>query len=105
MSRAIEARECPIGVDEADDVGDARLVPAGVIDEGCEDEFRRLVRWSCSGDGDDEDCEAGQRYIEGSCGEYREDSTVGVEEEGHSVDELVGNNDVPGLDYTVSISH
>ncbi len=43
MGGTIEAGKGPVGVDKADDKGDAILPPTGVVDERGEDEFRLLM--------------------------------------------------------------
>lgn len=54
---AIEACERPLRVHEADDKCNPVVLPASVVDEGCKDEFGRVVTWCEAGDRDEEDCE------------------------------------------------
>lgn len=98
MRSAVEAREAPVCVNEADDEGDAALLPARVIDEGCEDEAGVLVGWCDGGNGDEDDEEREERGPEGDLGDGGEGAAVGVEEEAEDVGDLVSEEDVPGFD-------
>ena len=54
MRGAVETGEGPVSVDEADDESDSVLFPAGVVDEGREDELRILVCVCCCRNGDED---------------------------------------------------
>lgn len=95
---AVEAGEGPVGVDQADDEGDAWLGPAGGVDEGGEDEAGGGVGGGFGGDGDEDHGEGDEGDVEGEGGEDGEEAAVAVEEEGEEVDELVCYDYVPGFD-------
>lgn len=95
---AIQTGKGPVGVDEADDEGDAVGGPARVVDEVGEDEFGGLVGGGFGGDDDHDDEEGDERGVEGEGGDGGEESAVAVEDEGEGVDALVGDEDVPGED-------
>jgi hypothetical protein len=57
MRCAIKTRKGPVCIDEPDDERDAALLPAGVVDEGGEDEARVLVGGRDGRDGDEDDGE------------------------------------------------
>lgn len=61
---AVETGKGPVGVDEADDEGDAVGGPAGVVDEVGEDEFGVLVGGGFGGDDDHDDEEGDERGVE-----------------------------------------
>lgn len=98
MRGAVETGESPVCVDEADDEGDAVFAPAGVVDEGGEDEARVLVGGCYGGDGDEDDEEGDERGPERGVADTRQNLAVAVEEEAEEVRELVGKEDVPGFD-------
>ena len=100
---AVEARERPICIDEADDEGYAALLPARVVDEGCEDEFCVLVGGRDCGDGDEDDEEGEEGGPESDFGDEGEGFAVAVEEEAEDVGELVSEEDVPGFDGAVGM--
>lgn len=94
---AVETGEGPVGVDEADDEGNAALAPARVVDKGREDEFGMLVRGRGCGDGDQDDDEGEEGCVERECGYFGESLAVAVEEEAEKIRKLVSNEDVPGF--------
>ncbi|KAL2384445.1 hypothetical protein RJZ90_001925 [Blastomyces dermatitidis] len=98
----VKTGEDPIGVDEADDEGDAVGFPACVVDEGGKDEFGVLVRGGLGRDGDDDHREGHEREIESGHGDLGEEFAYAVEEEAPCVNDLVGDDDVPGFDDAVS---
>ncbi len=99
VRRAVQTREGPIGIDEADDEGDAVGFPACVIDEGREDEAGLLVGRRDGGDGDEDDEKGEEGCVEGGCGDFGERLAVAVEKEAEGVYDLVGNEDVPCFNY------
>ena len=101
MCRAIQTREGPICVYEADDEGDGAGGPAGVVLEVGEDEGGRFMRGRGAGDRN-EDCGEGEETeVEGEGCYFGEETAVAVEEEGEGVDEFVGEDDHPGMDCSV----
>ena len=78
---AVEAGEGPVGVDEADNEGNAALAPARVVDEGRKDESGMLVCGRGCGDGDQDDDEGEERCVERECGHFGECLAVAIEEE------------------------
>lgn len=68
----VETSEDPVGVDQADDEGDAVGFPARVVDEGRKDEFGILVRGRFGRDGDEDYREGYEGEIEGCHCDLRE---------------------------------
>lgn len=96
MGGAVEAGKAPVCVDEADDEGDTALLPARVVDEGCEDEFGMLVGGRHGRNSDEDDGKGKEGGPEGSFGDEGEGLAVAVEEEAEDVGYLVGYKNVPG---------
>ena len=95
---AIQASECPVCVDQADNEGDPVGRPAGIVDEVCEHELGFLVGWGLCRNGHEDDEEGEQGGVQCDGRDRGQDLSVAVEEEAEGVDELVGNDDVPRLD-------
>jgi hypothetical protein len=68
MGCAVQTGECPVRVYETNDESGTELRPAGVVDEGGEDEIGVLVGL-CPGGNDDQDNEEGdKRRVQGDGG-------------------------------------
>lgn len=97
----IEAVECPVAVDEADDVGNSVVLPASVVDESGKDKLGRLMRFGLawySQDDDEERNDGGPKREE--CN-GRERSARDVEDGAKYVDNLIGNEAHPWLDDSI----
>ena len=103
MCCAIETCEGPVCVHEADDEGYAALLPAGVVDEGCEDKFGVLVRWCYRGHSDEDDREGDEGRPECCLCDEWECLAVTVEEEAEDVGHLVCHEYMPCFDHTATV--
>ena len=97
MGGAIEACKTPVGVDETDDEGDAALLPAGVVDEGCEDKFGILVGGCGGRNGDEDHGERKQGCPQGHVRNGGQSLAVTVEDETEGIGKLVCKEDMPSL--------
>lgn len=98
MGCAVETSKGPVGVDQADDKGDAVRRPSRVVDEVGEDEFGVLVRGGFGGHDDQDDEERDEGGVERGRRDCGEQFAIAVEDECKGVDDLVGDKDVPGED-------
>ena len=98
MRCAVQAGECPVCVDQAHDEGDSVGRPASVVDKVGEHEPGFLVgrrpRRNCY----DDDQEREKGGVEGDRCDRGQDFSVAVEEEAESIDQLIGDDDMPCLD-------
>jgi hypothetical protein len=100
MGGGVQTGEDPVRVNQTHDKGHAVGLPASGVDEVTEDVACTCVRASASWDSDQDDQERNQRDPKSALGNEREDLSNAVEQEAEKVDQLVCENNVPGLDDT-----
>ena len=102
MRRRVETGEDPVRVDQPDDEGHAIRRPPGRIDEVAEDVLRAGVGVGAGGHRDQDHQVGDQGDVQGRLCDGGERLADAVEEEAEEVDQLVRDDDVPGLDFTIA---
>ena len=104
MCSTIEAGKGPVGVDQANDKGDAVLGPSGIVDKVGKDKPGLLMCRRSGGNDDQNDEERDQRSIERGGRNDGEDFAIAIEEEGKGVGDLISYENVPRLDHAAGTS-
>lgn len=95
---AIEAGKAPIRVHEPDDESYTALLPASIIDKGCEDELSMLMRRSDCRNRNQNNGKRHQRRPKRDLSDCGQCFAITVEKKAEDVGELICQKDVPRFD-------